>query len=56
MGVLLQEKLFPVLKYLYLDLVRAGVRDHLKEHGFGLSEEISRFSSELLQGLGKLFT
>ena len=52
-GVLLQEKLFPVLKYLYLDLVRAGVRDHLKDHGFGLSEETSRFSSELLQSLGK---
>ena len=51
-ALLLQESLTPVLQYLYLDLVRTGVRDHLKGHGFGLSEEISRFSSEICYSLG----
>ena len=51
-ALLLHENLLPVLQYLYLDLVRSGLRDHLKDHGFGLSEEISRFSSELLHTLG----
>lgn len=54
-ALLLQESLFPVLQYLYLDLVRAGVRDHLKDVGFGLSEDISRFSSELGVSLGMFF-
>lgn len=52
-ALLLHENLFPVLHYLYLDLIRAGLRDHLKDQGFGLSEEISRFSSELLHTLGE---
>ena len=51
-ALLLQESLFPVLQYLYLDLVRSGVRDHLTEHGYGLSEELSRFSSELCCSFG----
>ena len=52
-ALLLQESLFPVLQYLYLDLVRSGLRDHLKEVGYGLSEDMSRFSTELCHTLGK---
>ena len=54
-ALLLQESLFPVLQFLYLDLVRCGLRDHLKEVGFGLSEDMSRFSTELCQTLGEFF-
>ena len=54
-GVLLQESLFPVLHYLYLDLVRGSVRDHLKGVGFGPSEELLKFSAELRLGLGKFY-
>ena len=55
LACLLHESLFPVLHYLYLDLVRTGTRDHLMSRGFGISEELSQFSLELRISLGRFF-
>ena len=52
-GVLLWESLFPVLHYLYLDLVRGSLKDHLKGLGYGPSEELLQFSAELRLNLGE---
>ena len=54
LGLLLHESLMPVLNYIYRDLVRQGLRDHLLGFSHGLSEEISSFSTDLMYYLGKL--
>ena len=53
-GLLLHEPLFPVLEYVYSDLIRCGTRDHLLGKSFGISEEMSSFSSQLMYHLGKI--
>ena len=45
----------PVLSYIYRDLVRLGLRDHLKGVVNGLSEEITSFSTHLMYYLGKIY-
>ena len=55
LAVILTESIFPVLHFLYLDLVRTGLRDHLRSHSFGVSEEMQRFSGELMITLGMLY-
>ena len=52
-GVILFENLFPVIHYLLQELVRLGLRDHLLGIGFGLSEELSTFTTQLITSLGE---
>ena len=51
-GLLLHDALFPVLQFIYSDLVRTGFRDHLIGVSFGVSEELSSFSTHLMHYLG----
>ena len=53
LGLLLHESLMPVLRYIYLDLVRVGLRDHLVGYTHGLSDDLSAFSTDLMYYLGK---
>ena len=55
LGLLLYESLMPVLQFLYRDLVRTGLRDHLLGYSHGLSEELSTFSTHLMYYLGECF-
>ena len=52
LGMLLSESLMPLLQYVYRDLVRTGLRDHLLGYTHGLSEEMSSFSTHLMYYLG----
>ena len=53
-GLLLSESLMPVLQYIYRDLTRTGLRDHLLGYTHGLSEDMSTFSTHLMYYLGEL--
>ena len=53
LGLLLHESLMPVLVYIYRDMIRLGLRDHLMGTINGLSEEISSFSTHLMYYLGE---
>ena len=53
-GLLLSESLMPVLQFIYRDLTRTGLRDHLLGYTHGLSEDMSTFSTHLMYYLGKL--
>lgn len=53
LGLLLHGSLLPALEYVYRDLVREGLRDHLLGYSHGLSEDITSFSTDLMYYLGK---
>ena len=55
LGLLLYESLMPVLHYLYRDMIRVGLRDHLLGYSHGLSEDISSFSTDLMYYLGTFY-
>ena len=52
LGALLYESTYSILEYVYQDLIRMGVRDHLVGYSFGISEELNSFSSQLMYCLG----
>ena len=52
-GLLLSESLMPVLQFIYRDLTRTGLRDHLLGYTHGMSEDMSTFSTHLMYYLGK---
>ena len=53
LGPVLFESLLPIIQYLYQDLVRVSLRDHLVGVSFGVSGELSGFSSTLMSFMGE---
>ena len=51
-GAILHEPIFPIIQFIYQDLLRTGVRDHLLGRSYGLTDESSAFTSQLLLTLG----